>query len=68
MDQVPNIISTKDLSYLSDMISWNLTISKKAHHYVGMVEDSCLKEIMMRVYEAHKKHINTLLSILEEGN
>ena len=29
METVPNIISTKDLSYLSDMFNWNFTAFKQ---------------------------------------
>lgn len=46
MKTVPKIISTKDLSYISDMLNWIHTISKKINHYTNIVEDNeVLKEI-----------------------
>lgn len=46
MKNVPNIISTKDLSYISDMLNWIHTISKKLNHYSNLVEDNeVLKEL-----------------------
>ncbi len=29
MEQLPTMISTKDLAYLSDIFGWNFTASKK---------------------------------------
>lgn len=40
MKTVPKIISTKDLSYISDMLNWIHTISKKINHYSNIVEDN----------------------------
>ena len=34
MKEVPNIISTKDLSYIKDMASWNLVMAKKINSYI----------------------------------
>lgn len=46
MKNVPKIISTKDLSYISDMLNWIHTISKKINHYTNIVEDEdVLKEL-----------------------
>ena len=33
MKSVPNIISTKDLSYLEDMLNWNFILIKKINNY-----------------------------------
>lgn len=40
MKTVPKILSTKDLSYISDMLNWIHTISKKINHYTNIVEDN----------------------------
>lgn len=46
MKNVPKIISSKDLSYISDMLNWLHTISKKLNHYTDLIEDTkILKEI-----------------------
>ena len=39
MKSVPNIISTKDLSYLEDMLNWNFILIKKINHYLEEVKD-----------------------------
>ena len=31
--QPPDMVSTKDSMYLTDMLSWNLLAMKKAHFY-----------------------------------
>lgn len=46
MKTVPKIISSKDLSYISDMLNWIHTYSKKIKHYTEIVEDNdVLKEL-----------------------
>ena len=37
MKNVPKIISSKDLSYISDMLNWIHTNSKKIKHYTDIV-------------------------------
>ena len=44
MDTVPQIISTKDLAYLSDMFEWNYTALKQINHFINEVQDSEIKE------------------------
>lgn len=54
MKTVPKIISSKDLSYISDMLNWLHTNSKKINHYTEIVEDNdVLKEL---------ENCNTLLT------
>jgi len=46
MKTVPKIISSKDLSYISDMLNWIHTNSKKINHYTNIAEDNdVLKEL-----------------------
>ena len=44
MQNVPNIISTKDLSYICDMFNWNFTTAKKALNYSNNVTDNEIKD------------------------
>ena len=44
MKNVPKIISTKDLSYISDILNWLHTISKKINHYTNIIEDKKVLE------------------------
>lgn len=64
MKEVPNIISTKDLSYIKDMLSWNLVMAKKSKEYLKLVSDKDVKELLKRVNEVHKSHYEMLLEIL----
>ena len=38
-NKVPNIVSSKDLDYLSDMFNWNYEAYKKTYSYVNEVKD-----------------------------
>ena len=40
MEQVPNIISTKDLSYLCDIFNWNYNACKDVHHYFEITNNN----------------------------
>ena len=61
---VPNIISTKDLSYIKDMLSWNLVMAKKSKEYLKLVGDKDVKELLKKVNEVHKSHYEMLLEII----
>lgn len=64
MKEVPNIISTKDLSYIKDMLSWNLVMAKKSKEYLKLVGDKDVKERLKKVNEVHKSHYEMLLEII----
>lgn len=65
LKEVPNIISTKDLSYIKDMLNWSLTIAKKAKHYSELTEDKEIYDFFNKVNKVHKKHYEYLIQILE---
>lgn len=65
MNEVPNIISTKDLSYIKDMLKWNLILCKKARNYKQMVSDKEIKAYLDKVMKTHKEHYEVLMGILE---
>lgn len=64
MKEVPNIISTKDLSYIKDMLSWNLVMAKKSKEYLKLVGDKDVKELLKKFNEVHKSHYEMLLEII----
>ena len=64
MKEEPNIISTKDLSYIKDMLSWNLVMAKKSKEYLKLVGDKDVKELLKKVNEVHKSHYEMLLEII----
>lgn len=63
-EEVPAMISGKDLDYLSDMFNWNFNISKLANHFLNEIEDEEIKQIMIKVRDAHKEHSKLVLNIL----
>ena len=66
-ERVPNIITGKDLDYLSDMFNWNYGAFKKCNDCVSKLQTLELKEIMKRATDVFYQNINTILSILNEG-
>ncbi len=65
MNEVPNIISTKDLSYIKDLIKWNLVLSKKARMYKEIIENEDVKKFANKISKLHSGHYKKLLEILE---
>lgn len=64
MNKVPNMISTKDLAYIADMINWNFVACKKCNHYYEEITDEKIKEEVNNVANMHKEHVTKLLNIL----
>lgn len=64
MEKVPTMISTKDLSYISDMFNWNFTAAKKALCYSNEVNDMEIKSELEKVYKMHKEISKELIDIL----
>ncbi|MBQ3020719.1 MAG: hypothetical protein IJD92_00665 [Bacilli bacterium] len=65
MKSVPNIISTKDLSYMEDMLNWNFVLIKKINNYLSVVDD---EDVIYTLDKANKdllKNYNDILSTLE---
>ena len=65
--EVPNIISSKDLDYLSDMFNWNYGAFKKCSDSVSKIETLELKEAVQKAVDLFYKNINTTLEILNQG-
>ena len=62
MKNVPNIISTKDLSYLEDMLNWNFILIKKINNYLNDVKD---KDVIKTFEKAHNQLLNDYNNILD---
>ena len=65
MEQVPNMISTKDLFYLCDIFNWNYTASKEVHHYSELTQNQELKDVFHDVFLIHREICEDVLDILE---
>ena len=65
MKSVPNIISTKDLSYLEDMLNWNFILIKKINNYFSDIKDEDVVKSFDKAYKELMKNYNDILSTLE---
>ncbi len=62
--EVPNIITGKDLDYLTDMFNWNLGCYKKTFNTLDKVENEEIKQLLEKsttiFFNNTKKIINIL--------
>lgn len=65
--EVPNIISTKDLDYLSDMFNWNYGAYKCAYNSLKSITNEEIKDMIERVSNMFHNNMSNILTILEEG-
>ena len=66
-EKVPNIITGKDLEYLSDMFNWNYGALKSNLNALNEVSDNEIKEIIERSTSVFKDTIMNILTILASG-
>ena len=66
-NEVPNIITGKDLDYLSDMFNWNYEALKKTNVALTNVEDEEIISVLESSYDLFKNNLNVILSILQTG-
>jgi len=64
----PRAISTKDLSYLKDALSWELNAFKKFHFYAQQVQDPQIKQALEQAGHMHQRHYQRLLGHLQVNN
>ena len=60
MNNVPNMISTKDASYLKDMFNWNIIALKKFNVY----NDKEITNIVKKLITMHEANCEEILNIL----
>jgi hypothetical protein len=63
----PNMISSKDQLYLSEMLSWNLIAFKKAHFFAQQCKLQDVKDALNEAGQMHQKHYNLLLEYLNKN-
>ena len=66
-NEVLNIITSKDLDYLSDIFNWNYEAIKKMNVAITQVTDEQIKTILEKGYNLFKNNLNITLSIITEG-
>lgn len=64
----PNVITTKDLLYIKDAMSWLLDAMKKCSHFAGQVQDQQLKQTINQIGQMHQRHYSMLLKHCQTNN
>ena len=67
MNEPPNVITTKDLTYLTDAMSWELLAMKKCRQYASFCTDAEIQIQIDKAGELHQKHYNLLLKYLQSN-
>ncbi|NGP46347.1 hypothetical protein G4V62_15860 [Bacillaceae bacterium SIJ1] len=67
MPQPPEVITTKDHLYLTDMMNWNLTAAKKCHDFALRCQDVELSQLLDQTSQMHKKHYELILNELNKS-
>ncbi|MCM3584402.1 ferritin-like domain-containing protein [Mesobacillus maritimus] len=68
MPTPPQVITTKDMLYLKDALSWELLALKKFHHLAEQVQDPEMKQALENAGQMHQNHYQRLLSHLQVNN
>lgn len=64
----PNIITGKDLDYLSDMFQWNIGAYKNTMSAINSVQDEEIKNMLEGSAEIFKNSLTRVLNILNGGS
>lgn len=62
MKEPPNYITTKDLAYLKDAMSWELIAMKKCNKFSQEASSEKIKNALNESGKMHQKHYQTLLN------
>jgi hypothetical protein len=65
--EVPNILTGKDLDYLTDLFNWNFTAYKVTVNSYEHTKDNELRKIMEKASKIFCESMNDVISILEGG-
>ena len=68
MKKTPKMISTKDLSYISDMFNWNNTMIHKLNHYIEEETDEALLSLLDGTLDIIESNVQKLTKLLESGD
>lgn len=67
-EQVPYIITGKDLDYLSDMFTWNCDAYKKTKNCLGQIQRQDIMKMVEQANTVFLENTNEVLAILKGGN
>lgn len=66
-NEVPNIITGKDLDYLSDIATWNYTAYKRYLNNKNYIENEEIIALYNEAINTFYSNITKVLNILKEG-
>lgn len=66
-NEVPNIISTKDLDYLSDMFNWNYGGYKSSINSSNLVVDEEISNMLKKASNLFSINMSKVLNIINNG-
>lgn len=66
-EEVPNIISGKDLDYLSDIFTWNYGAYKKSINTIKQLQDEEIITLFEEASNTFYTNMNSVLNILNKG-
>lgn len=64
----PEVITTKDLLYLKDAMSWTLLAMKKCAHFAQECTDLQVRQAIDQIGQLHQRQYNMLLRHLQTNN
>lgn len=64
----PRVITCKDLSYLKDMMSWELLAMKKCAHFAGEATDPAVQSMLQKMGQMHQSHYQKILHHCQTNN
>lgn len=64
----PRVITTKDLLYLKDALSWELMAFKKFHFFAQQAVNPQIKQALDKAGQMHQRHYEKLLTHLQVDN
>jgi hypothetical protein len=68
MMEPPKVITTKDLLYLKDQMSWQLNAMKKCAHFANECTDPDVKQAIDNAGRMHQRHYQMLLQHCQNNN
>lgn len=66
-DVVPDIITGKDLDYLSDMFEWNYDALKCTNNSITEVQDMDIVKVLEKAKRIFDDNLNDILNTLQKG-
>ncbi len=67
MEKLPNILTEKDILYLTDMFNWNKIAYEKIAYYLEEATDEDIIKALTKIMDIHLTNCNSIINILKEG-